>query len=145
MFLSKTKLTLIIVLGLALFVACAPREEVKGEPAPATERPELKVAKITLATGVESRQPIDSAIVFPDSVGRVYCWTLILGAKKPTIIKHIWCYEKKKMAEVSLKVNSPQYRTWSCKTIRPQWKGDWRVWIVDNQGNLLGTASFKIE
>jgi len=118
---------------------------VKKQPTPARERPELKVAKITLTRDIKDRQPVDSAIVFPDSVGRVYCWTLIQGAKEPTVIKHIWSYRTKKMAEISLKVDSPQYRTWSYKTILPQWKGDWRVWIVDSQGNLLGTASFEIE
>ena len=142
---SKTRVILIIALGLAVFMACTSKGEVKKEPTPARERPALRVAKITLTTGVKDRQPIDSAIVFPDSVGRVYCWTLIQGIKEPTVIKHIWYYGEKRVAEVSLEVKPPRYRTWSYKTILPQWKGDWRVWIVDSQGNLLGTASFKIE
>ena len=145
MFLFKTRVILVIALGLAVFVACAPKKEVKKQPAPVTKKSELKVTKTTLTTGVKNRQPIDSVIVFPDSIGRVYCWTLIQGAKKPTVIKHIWHYGKREMAETSLEVKTPRYRTWSYKTILPHWKGDWRVWIVDSQGNLLGTASFKIK
>ena len=145
MFSFRVKGILIIALGLVMFVACAPREEVKKQPAPATKKSELKVTKTTLTTSVKDRQPIDSALVFPDSIGRIYCWTLIEEIKEPMIIKHVWYYGKRKMAEIPLEVKPPRYRTWSYKTILPHWKGDWRVWIMDSQGNLLGTASFKIK
>ena len=162
MFLSKTKLILVIVLGLLIFLACAPRKEVKKEPPMEkfevkvaepkvaelkveVKVAELKITKITLTTGVKDREPVSSAITFPNSVGRVYCWTLIEGAKEPTAIRHLWYYGEKKVVEVSLEIKSSPYRTWSSKTILPQWKGDWRVGIVDDQDNLLGTAPFKIE
>lgn len=153
MFLSKTKLILVIVLGLLISLACAPRKEVKKEPpmekfelkVAELKVTELKVTKVTLTTGVKDRKPVDSAIAFPSSVGEVYCWTLVEGAKEPTAIRHLWYYGEKKVAEVSLEIKSSQYRTWSSKTILPHWRGDWRVEIVDSQDNLLGTISFKIE
>lgn len=148
MFLSKTKLILVIVLGLLISLACAPRKEVKKEP-PMEEFElkvtELKVTKVTLTTGVKDREPVDSAVAFPSSVGRVYCWILIEGTKEPTAIRHLWYYREKKMAEISLEIESSRYRTWSSKTILPHWRGDWRVEIVDSQDNLLGIISFKIE
>jgi len=100
--------------------------------------------EIKLGTGVKEREIIGEARIFPADVGKIYCWNLIAGIQEPTEIKHVWYYNNEKIAETSLKVKYDNYRTWSYKTIMPNWAGDWRVEIVDAKGNLAQKASFKI-
>jgi len=97
-----------------------------------------------LGTGVKEREIIGEAYSFPSSIRKVYCWTLVAGAEEPTEITHVWYYGEKKMAEVKLSIKSPRYRTWSSKTILPEWIGDWKVEVVDAMGNLLKCISFEV-
>jgi hypothetical protein len=119
------------------------REEVNAPTEMAGEAICLE-AEARLGTGLKEREIIGEAYSFPSSIGRVYCWTLVLGAEEPTEITHIWYYGEKKMAEVKLAIKSQRYRTWSCKTILPEWVGNWRVEVVDAVGNLLRSISFEV-
>lgn len=119
------------------------REEVSAPMEMVEEAIGLKV-EARLGTGLEEREIIGEAYNFPSSIGRVYCWTLILGSEEPTEITHVWYYGEKKMAEVKLAIKSQRYRTWSCKTILPEWVGNWRVEVVDAVGNLLKSISFEV-
>ena len=58
-------------------------------------------------------------------------------------IRHIWIHGELEFP-VTLPVNGSPWRTWSRKTIPPEWAGEWRVEIRDAQGNLLDTRSFTV-
>lgn len=105
----------------------------------------LSVSDCAFCESVVDRAPVDKAEVFSPEAGKIYFWTAITGAKEPTEVKHIWYYGAQKMAEISLAIKYPRHRTWSNKTIIPEWTGDWRVDVVDASGNVLKSASFKIE
>ncbi len=120
-----------------------PRGE-KADTLEGTREKGLKVEEYAFCENIEERQPIGIKTTFPKDVGKVYLWTNIVGAEEPTTITHIWYYGKKKMAEISLKINYVRNRTWSYKTILPQWTGDWYVEMVDSQGNLLEKVTFTI-
>jgi len=119
------------------------REEVSAPMEMVEEAIGLKVEAI-LGTGLEEREIIGEAYIFPSSIGRVYCWTLVLGSEEPTEITHVWYYGEEKMAEVKLSIKSQRYRTWSYKTILPEWVGNWRVEVVDAIGDLLKSISFEV-
>ncbi len=119
-------------------------QETKADTLEGTREEGLKVEEYAFCENIEERQPIGIKTIFSKDVGKVYLWTNIVGAKEPTTIKHIWYYGKKKVTEVSLKVNYFRNRTWSYKTILPQWVGDWYVEIVDSEGNLLEKVTFAI-
>jgi len=114
----------------------------------AEEKMEVKETKLTietkLGTGVEEKQLMGEAFVFPPSVGKVYCWTCVRGVDEPTEITHVWYYGEKKMAEVVLPVKYPNHRTWSYKTVLPEWIGKWSVEVLDEAGNKLGSIAFEI-
>jgi len=98
----------------------------------------------TLCESVEEREPVGEDSVFSTAVGRVYCWTLVKGAAESTSITHVWHYREKEMARVELEIGSAWYRTWSYKTLLPEWTGDWRVSVHDSQGNPLHTMHFSV-
>ncbi|MBI5574504.1 MAG: DUF2914 domain-containing protein [Elusimicrobia bacterium] len=105
----------------------------------------LSIADFAFCKSVANREPVDKSEVFSPEVGKVYFWTVITGAKEPAEVKHIWYYNNKKMFEISLAIKNPRHRTWSNKTIIPEWLGDWKVDVVDVSGNVLKSAIFKIE
>lgn len=59
-------------------------------------------------------------------------------------VKHIWSFEGEIMAEITLDVTSPRYRTYSTKNIMDSQTGHWRVDVVDEQGNLIAQKEFRI-
>lgn len=103
----------------------------------------LKI-EAALCKSVEKREPVGQDTVFPSDVGRVYCWSLVTGATEPTSITHVWCYGEKELARVELEIKSGWFRTWSYKTILPNWTGSWRVEILDSEGNLLKKLDFSV-
>ncbi len=118
-------------------------EKAKEEEVELTSELDLKV-EIKFGTGVEQREILGEENKFPASVGRVYCWNLVEGTEEPTTITHVWYYGKKKKAEVPLNIKYPRTRTWSYKTMLPEWTGQWEVRVIDSQGGLLKKSSFKI-
>ncbi len=105
---------------------------------------ELVIAEAQVGTGVEDRVIVGEATSFSSSVERVYCLSFVKGADTVTTINHVWYYKDKKMVNVSLDVKSPAFRTWSYKTILPEWIGTWRVEIVDDAGEVLKIIGFEI-
>jgi hypothetical protein len=102
------------------------------------------VEAAALGTGVENLTPIGVAESFPASVGRVYCYSKIINGGGTTIT-HKWYYNEKEVAAVPLDIRSPSFRTYSYKTILPQFKGNWKVEIVAEEGHIIKTLEFTIE
>ncbi len=97
-----------------------------------------------LCTDVQERMPVGAAESFSAEVGKVCLWCKVMGAADTTSIKHVWSYQGKEMSVVELPVKSSSWRTWSCKTILPEWTGNWEVKVLDSQGAVLKSAAFTI-
>lgn len=123
-----------VVLGLVLMIAAS-----------GTARAELSVSEGVIATGVESLTPEGAAESFPASVGKLYAFTHVNGAEGETTIKHLWFHGDNLMAEVELPVRSPSWRTYSSKTILPDWTGPWRVDVTAEDGTVIQSLSFTLE
>ena len=95
-----------------------------------------------IATAIVDRVPQGAGTSFPADVGRVYCWTLLTGAEDVTV-QHVWIYGEMQFP-VNLEVGGSPWRTWSSKSIPPEWSGEWRVEIRDGDGNLLDTRAFTV-
>ena len=104
----------------------------------------LKVEEGVITTRIVERSPADSVQTYPVAVGKVYCFTHITGAEGDTNVTHVWYLGKKEISRVTLPVRSSDWRTWSVKTILPQWTGNWRVEVLDADGNLLQTIPFTL-
>ena len=105
----------------------------------------LSVETAAIATGVENLTPIGVGEKFPATIGRVYCYSKILGGSEGNSVKHIWYYGDKKVSEMSLSVKYSSFRTYSYKTIPSNWTGKWRLEIVSDDGTILKTLEFNVE
>jgi hypothetical protein len=104
----------------------------------------LKIEEGVITTQIVERSPADAVQTYPATIGKLYCFIHVTGAEEDTSITQVWYLGDKEMARVSLPVRSSDWRTWSSKTILPQWSGDWRVEVLDAEGNLLQTIPFTL-
>jgi hypothetical protein len=105
----------------------------------------IKVENIAICTAVENRQPMGTDSVFSADAGKLYCFTKIASQADSTEISHVWYYKDKEMARIILPVKAKTWRTWSAKTIMPEWKGNWRVEIQDSDGDVITSLSFRVK
>jgi hypothetical protein len=110
----------------------------------AQKQPALVLEEVHIGTGVENREPIGVGTVFPDDLGKIYCFTKIGGAEGMTDVYHVWYFGDNEMARVKLPVKSPSWRTWSSKTLIKGF-GKGHVEIVTESGDILGKAEFEIK
>ena len=122
----------LVVLSLVLF------------PAAAAMAADLQVEEAVVCTNVVDRQPVDSAVSFPASVGRLYFFTRITGAPEPAQVVHVWYYGDVERARVTLAVNGSNWRTYSSKVVQLHEVGAWRVEVLDADGNNLHTVQFDV-
>lgn len=137
---STWRKTAAVTLVAVVLPTLALSEEQKPEPGQSV----LRVIRDVVTTGVIDRQPIDAATVFPPSVGALYYFTEIVGARTPTQITHAWYYDGQKIAEIPLGIETAHWRTWSRKRILPTWIGSWEVEAVDPDGNVLSSQTFDV-
>lgn len=123
-----------------------PSAETAEAPSPA-EAPTaaFSAGKMAVCTGIEERECVGEGTLFESGVGKLYCYSLVLGAEEETVVHHVWYWNEEKMADVPLVVRSPRFRTYSSKNILPEWKGAWRVELVGPDGEIISTAAFNVE
>ena len=110
----------------------------------AQDQATTSVAEIVICTSVENKQPVGADSVFASDVKQLTCFTRIVTQAEQSEVSHVWFYQDKEMTKVDLNVMGKSFRTWSRKTIIPEWKGDWRVEVQDSAGDVLSKISFKI-
>jgi hypothetical protein len=121
-----------------------PEETPEAIGVPEEKAPALTVTA-TICTEIQDREPVEAGDTFPATVGKLYCHTLVEGCEDSTMVTHVWYYGEEKMAEVTLPVASPRWRTWSSKQILESWTGDWHVDILGEDGTALTSTSFQIQ
>lgn len=119
-------------------------EEVLKAGEASTEITGLAV-EMKFGTGVEDRVIVGERDSFSSDVGRVYCWAEVQGAREPTRVIFVWYYNGGKLDAVSQQIKFKRHRTWTYKTIIPEWTGNWQVEIFDSAGKLLSRKEFSIQ
>lgn len=106
----------------------------------------LSVAEIVVCRDVDraTRTPGRPVDVLTTDEGPVVCFTRIIGAASETSVTHVWYHEGETRARVELPVRSPDWRTWSRKSLLPSWTGDWTVKVLDADGLVLASAAFVV-
>lgn len=106
----------------------------------------ISVKRISVCLDIKDREPIHSQTQFhltaPTSI---YCFTEILGTKKPINIKHVWFYKGKIAMATVLPIRSLRWRTWSRKVIYPDLKGKWQVAILGPKKEKLASIEFIVK
>ena len=80
---------------------------------------------------------------FSVSIGRLYCFTKIIGATEHVTITHVWYFGDVERARIPLSVRAASWRTNSSKIIQAFEVGNWRVEVLDPEGNILEIISFE--
>ncbi len=142
-----------VVLGMVFFAFpaffCTP--PLKAQESPSTDRPleesnnvQLHLARATMCEAVENLLPVNSAVVFSVTRGRVYCYTLFDTVSAPTQIHHRWYHRDELTTQIRLKLYPPRWATYSLIRLREADKGPWKVEITDSQGRVLKVLRFSI-
>ena len=119
--------------------AAAPAPAPAAAPATAA----VDVAEAVVAKAVVDRQPQDTGSVFPADVGQVVCWTKVSGAGGASI-HHVWFHGDTQVGDVELQVGGSPWRTWSKKSVPPDWTGAWHVEVRDAAGAILKRIDFTV-
>lgn len=104
----------------------------------------VSVTEAVVSARIENLAPVGISNVFPHAVGRVYFFTRVKGLHNSEI-KHLWFHGDAIVMEVTLPVNSPNWRTFSFKSIHDRSVGDWRVDVTTEDGTVLASVPFRIE
>jgi hypothetical protein len=104
----------------------------------------VEVAYAVMCQDVVDRQPIGLGDSFAVSVGKLWCFTKIVGAERPIEITHVWYFGDTERARVPLAVRSSSWRTYSSKRIQAHEIGDWHVDVIGPQGELFDSLRFKV-
>ena len=109
---------------------------------PAPVRAQDVSVELILATGIEEREPVGESTSFPANVGQVYAWMRITGLAGQAL-EIVWTHEDETFS-VPLEIGGSPWRTWSSKTIPPDWTGDWRVEVQNQEGTVLAARDFTV-
>ena len=106
----------------------------------------LKLNEIMICRGIYKRNPIKPGFSFINDVDSLFCYTKITNSGTKQEIKHIWYFEDKEISAVVYNIKpSYNYRSWSKKRILAKQTGNWKVDVVDANGDVLGSRSFSIK
>jgi hypothetical protein len=105
---------------------------------------DVQLAEAVVCQDVIDRAPVGNGDVFAKEVPKVYCFTRVVGAEG-TQLTHNWYYQGSLKASVKLNVRSSDYRTWSSKTMLPEWTGEWMVEILSADGKPLESIIFFLK
>ena len=105
----------------------------------------LRVIRAVAASDVINKNPAGLGDSFQWSMEKVYIWTMIECEQPPSSIRHTYYFKGQKVNDVVLKIKSPQWRTWSYKTLlEKRYIGQWRVDITSDEGKLLQSVFFEV-
>ena len=125
------------------------REE--GEPAAppaaaagqAGETARGEVARATFATGIVDREPVDTVEKLPADRQKIYFFTELRGMAGQTAT-HRWEHDGKVQAEVKFDVRGPRWRVWSSKNLPPDATGEWKVSVINGNGEVISEEVVNI-
>jgi hypothetical protein len=78
---------------------------------------QLQVATAAVCRDVVNREPVDAGTKFPLSVGKLSCFTKVIGVEGSSKITHVWYLGDQERFRVDLAANGFTWRTFSTKAI----------------------------
>ena len=113
-------------------------------PAQAQASDYLKVESAAICANVIDREPVGAGRTFNIAVGKLYCFTKIVGAETPVTITHVWYHGDTERASVTLSVRAMSWRTQSSKILQAHEVGPWHVDVLAPSGKVLRTIYFNV-
>ena len=104
----------------------------------------LHFENAVMCEAVRDLAPVNSAVVFSISIGRVACFTRFDRVPGQTFIYHHWYHQDELSTKKKLFLKPPSWSTYSSIQLREADKGPWRVEITDEKGTLFATLRFSV-
>jgi hypothetical protein len=104
----------------------------------------LKLPIAVVCEGIKDFAPINQAVVFSITVGKVFCYSFFEPVPKDTHIYHNWYHREKLTARLKLSLKPPSWKTYSTIQLREDDKGPWRVEITGPKGRKYRVLRFSI-
>jgi hypothetical protein len=106
----------------------------------------IRITEIVITSKIVRGKPVDSIKRLSSSTDKnLYCFIrTIAPAGTETKVRHVWFRGTEKSGEFELPVKGEKWRTYSKKLIPKGLAGDWRVEVLDSNGNLLKSVKFKM-
>ena len=105
----------------------------------------MRVIRAVATSDVINKNPAGLSDSFPWSTEKVYTWTMIECDRPPSSVRHTYYFEGQKVNDIVLEIKSPQWRTWSYKTLLDKrYIGQWKVDITSDAGELLQSIFFEV-
>ena len=112
-------------------------------PLPAMAEGSMVVRNFVLSHGVHDREPVGNTDSFRVEDGNAFAFARIQNTGAPTTVNFVWYHGGATHASIPVKIGaSPGWRTWSTAKLRP---GNWRVELVDAQGEVMLEKAFTVE
>jgi len=112
-------------------------------PLPALADGSIVVRNFVLSHGIQDREPISETESFNVEDGKAYAFARIQNTGEPTTVRFVWEIDDATHATVPVNIGASQgWRTWSTAQLR---SGNWRVKLLDAQGEILLEKAFKVE
>ncbi|MFA5624361.1 MAG: DUF2914 domain-containing protein [Bradymonadales bacterium] len=106
----------------------------------------LKILRITMALGVERRQPIDERKVFKISDGAIFCYLEVASVyDDERMLTLRWTHTSGISQSYDLAIGqSPAWRTWSKLNLTQSMRGNWTCEVFNEDGVLLASSAFFV-
>jgi hypothetical protein len=102
------------------------------------------LVQAVMCEAIERFKPVNQAVVFSISLGRVFCFTAFDPVPRETIVYHRWYRQDRLISNVKLVLTPPKWSSFSSMQLRDADKGPWRVEVIGFQENLMKTLRFSI-
>jgi hypothetical protein len=132
--------SIILVTGLFIAAPTFAAEEVNAQ---AADQQQSAAPAAPSTTGTIARAAFTTAVENRDH-NQIYYFTELKDMEGEQVT-HRWEYNGKVMAEVPFQVGGPRWRVFSSKNLDSDWKGEWKVSVIDSHGGTLGVNTFSYE
>lgn len=112
------------------------------------EASQYKSVDSGICTEVADHQGVGFGEGFEKNIGTLFCFTRIEGGSPPKAgdkITHVWYHRDAERFRIALPVKGSVWVTHSEKNILPAETGDWRVDVLDPEGDLISVFQFFIK
>jgi hypothetical protein len=142
----KRSLALLLPVVFCLIASSAQgvaAQETPNTP-PVPKAKALTLVEASVCENMKGSSPVDPAIVFSASLGKIYCFTSFDPVPREMDIYHEWYRKDKLKAKVKLTLKPPRWSTFSSMRIRKSDLGPWQVYITDAKGRVFKIVRFSV-
>jgi len=105
----------------------------------------FQVERLVVAAAVEQREPVGVAEVFGPGQDTVVCFLEAREIPAETEVVFVWYHGDREAAAIPVRLGAgPRWRTFVQKAVAGQ-SGQWKVYLQDAQGQVVGSVEFMVE